>query len=340
MDGTKILEQLISGRELTHADAAYLLDQAAGQALDPVQLGAILVALRMKGESADETAALVAAMRRHMLTIEAPEVLDVCGTGGDGSGTFNVSTTVAFVAAGAGVKVAKHGNRAASSRSGSADVLEALGVNVMLSPQQAREVLEAVGMVFLFAPAYHPALKQVAMVRKALGVRTVFNLLGPFANPARARRQLVGVPTPEIAERLAQVGSRLAYERLLVVASLDGLDELSITTSSVVFDVSGDKVKQYELNPAEFGFAKAVTSDLAGGDAARNAEITRAILGGEAGPRRDIVVLNAAAALVAAGKAMDVAAGLALAAEAIDSGRALSVLDHLIKETKRHAPRA
>jgi len=337
MDPVQMLGKLVAGEDLEMDEAGALLD-AAAEGLEPALLGGLLVALRVKGETVDEIAGLVSAMRRHMTAVKPPAgAIDVCGTGGDGAQTFNVSTTVALVVAAAGVPVAKHGNRAASSLCGSADVLEALGVRITLAPEEAQEVLEKVGMVFLFAPLYHPALKQVAIVRKALGVRTIFNLLGPFANPAGVRRQLVGVPSEAMAARLAEVGSRLGYERLMVVAGNDGLDELSTGAVSVVYDVEGASVRKYTINPGDYGFAKAKISDLAGGDAQASAELIRAILAGRQGPPRDIVLLNAAAALVVAGVASDFAAGMARAGEVIDSGAAATLLERLAVETQKYA---
>jgi anthranilate phosphoribosyltransferase len=257
------------------------------------------------------------------------DAVDTCGTGGDGSGTFNISTTVALVAAGAGVPVAKHGNKAISSASGSADVLQALGVNVNLNGEQAGRCLDQVGLCFLFAPAMHGAMKHAAVPRKEMGVRTFFNLLGPLSNPAGAQRQLVGVFDGDWVEPIAQVLANLGTVHALVVHGLDGLDELTICDDTRVAEVKDGKVRSFYVNPQELGLDLAAPADLKGGDAAANAEATLAVLRGEAGPHRDIVVLNAAAALVVAGKAATLREGLPMAAASIDSGAAMKKLEAL-----------
>lgn len=301
------------------------------------QIGAILVALRMKGETSNEIVGFVKAMRQNMIRVSALNALDVCGTGGDLSGTFNISTASAFVVAGAGVKVAKHGNRAASSKCGSADVLEELGVNVQLSAPQAEEVFNKVGMVFLFAPLFHPTLKNLVTVRRELKVRTIFNVLGPFANPASVERQLIGVPNIEIAEKLAEVGKTLGYKHLLMVASEDGLDEISISSPSTFFEVQDTVVKKFSIDPTDYGFKKVPKEEVAGGDVEQNAYIIQEILRGMKGPKRDIVVLNSAAALYVAGTAADIKEGVRLAEMSIDSGKAELVLENLVKETQKYA---
>lgn len=332
MKTTALLEKILSGQDLTAQEAERFLGGVMDESISSVQLAALLPVLRMKGESPAEILGLIRAMRRKMITLDAPDAMDVCGTGGDGLSTFNISTTVAFVVAGAGVTVAKHGNRAASSKSGSADVLEALGVNIDLSPESAAKVLQKTGIVFLFAQKYHPALKQVAAVRRELGIRTVFNSLGPFANPAGTKTQLIGVADPAMAEKLAQVAAKLAYKRVLIINSADGLDEAGLSAPTSVYDVSGNKVARYVINPTDYGFAQAPLDALQAGEAAENADILKSILAGQKGPKRDIVVLNSALALLAAGKADSIRSGLELAAKSIDSGAALAKLERLIKE--------
>jgi anthranilate phosphoribosyltransferase len=327
---------LVEGRELTRLVAEDVMGEIMRGEATPAQIGAFTVALRLRGESADVIAGLASALRVHArgLPLEGP-LVDTCGTGGDGSGTFNISTAAAFVTAGAGARVAKHGNRAASSRCGSADVLEALGVRLDLSPEECARCLEETGMVFLFAPAYHPALKYAAGPRREIGVRTVFNLLGPLANPAGARFQLLGVADGALVRKLAEALLRLGAERALVVHGEDGLDELSVTAPSCVCELRGGVLKEYRVTPEQFGLARVSGSELAGGDAAANAEILKRILSGEAGPRRDIVALNAAAALVAAGRAVDLADGLKMARESIDSGRAAGALGKMARFSRK-----
>jgi len=287
------------------------------------QVGAFLTALRMKGESVEEISAAARVMREKASRITAPaDTVDTCGTGGDLSHTFNISTTAAFVVAGAGVPVAKHGNRSVSSRSGSADVLEALGIRIDLNPDQVQRCLDETGFGFMFAPAFHPAMKYAIGPRKEIGIRTVFNILGPLTNPAGARFQVLGVFADHLTETLARVLGRLGAERALVVHGHDGLDEITVTGKTRVSELRDGEVNTYELNPADYGITPAKPEDLQGGDAEENARITRDILEGENGPRRQIVALNAGAALVAVGKAASFAEGLALAEEAIDSGAA------------------
>lgn len=333
-----LLEKLIARKDLQPSEAETFLSEMLRGENSGEQLAAVLTALRMKGEAPDEILGFVRAMRGAMLNVDAPEnAVDVCGTGGDGANTFNISTTVALVVAGAGVPVAKHGNRAASSSSGSADVLEALGVNINLTPQDAEQVLAKVGIVFLFAQQYHPAMKHVVPVRKALGIPTVFNLLGPFANPAKVRYQLVGVPNPEAAVVLVKVTRQLSYGRLLIASSSEGLDEIGLGGPTTIYKVENGDVEKMQVSPTELGFTKASIGDIQGGTAEENAAITRAILGGRRGAPRDIVVLNAGYALYAAKVVATPQEGIARANESIDSGAARLALDKLIKETKRYA---
>lgn len=298
----------------------------------PVEISAFLVALKMKGETANELAGFVTSMREHMLRVDAgDEVVDNCGTGGDASGTFNISTTAAFVMAGAGAHVAKHGNRSISSATGAADVLEALGVQVTATPEEAARLIREVGIGFLFAPAFHPAIRHVQPVRRELKLRTVFNLLGPMANPAGARSQVLGAPSVDAAELIAKATVVLGCKRVFVVHGHGGLDEISTTGPTDVFEVAGGKIRRHVWEPADFGVPVAEKSALLGGDATYNASIVRDILAGEIGPRRDIVVANAAAGLLAAGLAEDLSEGVRLAEKSLDSGAARGKLEALTR---------
>lgn len=296
----------------------------------PVEIAAFLVALRMKGETAEEVAGFAQAMRGQMVRVDAgADIVDNCGTGGDASGTFNISTTASFVLAGAGAKVAKHGNRSISSATGAADVLEALGVRVTATPEEAGALIREIGIGFLFAPAFHPAIKHVQPVRRELKMRTVFNVLGPLANPASVRRQVLGVASVDGAALVAEALLSLEAEHVFVVHGHGGLDEISITGPTDVFEVRGGKVTRHVWEPSNFGVARAQVEDLKGGDAVLNASITRAILEGEQGPQRDVVIANAAAGLVAAGLAENLGEGVVKAAESIDSGAAWAKLQQL-----------
>jgi anthranilate phosphoribosyltransferase len=265
-------------------------------------------------------------------------LLDTSGTGGDASGTFNISTATALVAAGAGVRVAKHGNRSISSKCGSADVVEGLGINIQLSPERSAQCLREVGICFLYAPNLHPAMKQVQKVRRELRLRTMFNLLGPLTNPARASGQVVGVYALDLVEKLAEALSMLGLHRALVVHGLDGLDEISISGLTRIAESREGTVRTYEVTPEEFGIARAPLKEIAGGDAAENAEIIRGVLAGKKSPHRDVVLLNSAAALVAAGKADHIAEAMPIAALSIDSGTAAAKLDELVKVSNRDVP--
>lgn len=303
-----------------------------GEATD-AQIAAFAVALRAKGETTWELAALVRTMLRFAERVEVPDpeaLVDTCGTGGDRAGTVNVSTMAALVAAGAGARVAKHGNRAASSQCGSADVLEALGVVIDLPPAGVARCIEAAGIGFCFAPRFHPALRFAAGPRRELGIPTTFNFLGPLANPAGARRQAVGVSDPGMAARVVGALAELGALHALVFYGHDGLDELSTTTASTVHELRDGRVRTFEVDPGDVGLARSDLAALRGGDAAANAAIVRRVLGGERGPWRDIVVLNAAAALVVADLADDLGAGVGLAGEVIDDGRAAAALDAFV----------
>jgi anthranilate phosphoribosyltransferase len=343
-------------QSLSRQDARETMSEVlAGQCTD-AQIAGLLLALRMKGETVEEIVGFAEAIRaaarplpigrvasealavsgtgRDALAEDASDSLvDTSGTGGDASGTFNISTATALVTAGAGVRVAKHGNRSISSKCGSADVVEALGVNIQLSPERAAECLREVGICFLYAPDLHPAMKQVQGVRRELRMRTMFNLLGPLTNPARANGQLVGVYALELVDKLAEALSMLGLRRALVVHGLDGLDEITVTGKTRVAEARGGAVRSYEVEPEEFGIERAALSELAGGDAAANAAMIRAVLGGERSPRRDVVVMNAAAALVAAGKAEHIAGAIPIAAQSLDSGAAREKLATLARFT-------
>jgi len=324
----ELLKIVLSGRALDRAQARAAMNALIGGGVTDAQAGAFLAALRVRGETVPELIGFAEAMRARAVKVKAKRrpLLDTCGTGGDGSGTFNISTTVAFVAAGAGAAVAKHGNRAVSSRSGSADVLEALGVRTDITPRLAAECVDVAGVGFLFAPAHHPAVAKVGPIRRQLGTRTVFNLLGPLSNPAGAKRQLLGVYSTALVAPLAEALRALGAEDAMVVSSKDGLDELSLSGPTIVARLRGGKVTVSELTPESVGLKRRPLKALAGGDADKNAWITRAVLFGESGPARDVCLLNAAAALMVVGLARDWKEGLAMAEESIDSGRAAASL--------------
>jgi len=337
---------------------AVMAEVLAGECTN-AQIAALLTALRMKGETVEEIVGFAEAIRTaaaplpigqtragensEALAVSGtgrdalfPEdaLVDTSGTGGDASGTFNISTATALVTAGAGVRVAKHGNRSISSKCGSADVVEALGVNIQLSPERAAQCLREVGICFLYAPNLHPAMKQVQGVRRELRMRTMFNLLGPLTNPAHASGQVVGVYSLELVEKLAEALSMLGLRRALVVHGLDGLDEITITGVTRIAEAREGSVRSYEVEPEEFGMTRGTLQDIAGGDAPENAAIIRAILRGEKSPRRDVVLLNSAAALVAAGKAEHIGEAVPLAAKSIDSGAAAEKLNALVEFAK------
>jgi anthranilate phosphoribosyltransferase len=319
------------GRDEMHEVFGHVMDGAASDVLK----SALLIALRMKGETAEEITGAALAMRERVtpLDVDRDDLVDTCGTGGDGRGTFNISTIAALVAAGAGANVAKHGNRAVSSSCGSADVLSALGVHIDLDAARMSEVLRRAGIAFLFAPKLHPAMAAVASVRKELGVRTIFNVLGPLTNPAFARRQVLGVYADRLVDVVAQVLNALGAKHALVVHSRDGLDEISVSAATRVCEVRGGAVHAYEITPEELGVGRHPIEALAGGDARANAEIAREILGGATGARHDVVVANAGAALYVAGLAPSIRDGVVLAKESIASGGAAAKLQQLVKES-------
>jgi anthranilate phosphoribosyltransferase len=323
------LNRLARGESLKESEASGAMELIMRDEATPSQIAGFIVALRLKGETVDEIAGLARTMRSMATPIDvddAGSLLDTCGTGGDGSGSFNISTLSAIVAAACGARVAKHGNRAASSTCGSADVLEALGVRIDLPPAGVAACIREAGIGFLFAPVFHPSFRFAAVPRRELGIRTVFNVLGPLCNPAGAGRQALGVPEQKLAEKMADVLARLGVERALVLHA-EGLDELSTTGPSLVIEMLGGERRSYQLDPLELGLRRASRDELRGGGPAENATIAREVLEGAGGPRRDIVLLNASAALRAAGLARDWREGIGLAAEAIDRGGAAGVLD-------------
>jgi anthranilate phosphoribosyltransferase len=326
------LNQLINGQDLSFAEMQALMRQVMSGELTHAQMAAILVALRIKGESVDEIAAAASVMRElstKVATLASPHLIDTCGTGGDGIQTFNVSTVSALVAAAAGAKVAKHGGRSVSSSCGSADVLEALGVNVNLTPAQVASAVEEIGIGFMFAPNHHSAMKHAAPVRRELGVRTLFNLLGPLTNPANAKRQIMGVFSPALTVKLAQVLQQLGSEHVLVVCGADGMDEISFTGDSHVAELKNGQVSEYTINPAQFGLPVHSLASIQIDNAEQSKAMILAVLNGELGAARDIVLLNAGAAIYVAGLADSLAAGINKAAEVIDQGLALAKLNAL-----------
>jgi anthranilate phosphoribosyltransferase len=335
-----VLERLLRGDDLDEESAEALMGELMSGAVEPALVAAVLVALRAKGESATEVAGMVrgmiAASTRVALPAElAARAVDTCGTGGDGAGTINVSTLAALVVAACGVPVVKHGNRAASSLAGSADLLEAWGVEIELGPAAAVDVLRDVGITFLFARTFHPAMRHVAPVRSALGVRTVFNLLGPLSNPAGVTRQVVGVPDQRVGELVADTLARLGHRHALVVHGDDGLDELTTTTTSRVWQVRDGAVRAWRVDPAELGIEPATPDALRGGDLARNRELADAVLDGRGGAASELVALNAAAALIVADVVEDLGAGLALARTALAEGAARDARDAWVGRSRR-----
>lgn len=328
------LHASVGGRNLSEDEAAAALEEILAGECDPAAIGALLASLRIRGETADELVGFARVMRAHAApvvskSVNPADMVDTCGTGGDGASTFNISTVAAFVVAGAGVPVAKHGNRSISSLSGSADVLEAAGANVQLTPDQARAAIDETGVGFLFAPLIHPAMKHVQPVRKALKMRTVFNLLGPLTNPAGAGAQVIGVYADDRVRLVADALNRLGVRRAFVVHGSDGLDEITLTGPTRVAEVRSGQVRVYELTPGNLGLKTCEPGDLAGGTPQENAELMRRVLGGEEGPLLDVTAANAGAALVAGGLVMDLAEAVDAAREVIRSGRAATKLDEL-----------
>lgn len=333
------LARLLDGRDLPHAQARGVMEEIMTGSATPAQIGAFLVALRVKGETADEIAGCAEAMRGHVLAVrpERDDLVDTAGTGGDGAGTFNISTAAALVAAAAGAGVAKHGNRAVSSASGSADVLEALGFELEAEPAHIARSIDELGFGFLFAPSHHPAMRHAAPVRKELATRTVFNVLGPLTNPAGARAQVVGVYAPELVPTIARVLAQLGARRAFVVHGAGGIDELSPSGPNLVHEVVDGDVREREIDPRDFGIGPCDPAELLGGAPGENAAVIRAIFAGANGAKRQAVLLNAAGAIAAAGHARDLHEGYRLAAEAIDSGAAGERLEALIAHSRNGA---
>ncbi len=325
------IDTLVRGNSLTMEQAADVMKEIMDGEATPAQFGSFVTALRLKGETVEEIAGMARVMREKSVPVSVSgPLVDTCGTGGDASKTFNISTTAAFVVAGAGLKVAKHGNRGMSSGCGSADVLDALGVKIELGAPEVKKCLEYVGIGFMFAPVFHPAMKYAAPSRREIGIRTVFNILGPMTNPAGAQSQLLGVFEESLVMKMAQVLCLLGCQHALVVHGEDGLDEITLGGKTTVCELKGEEISRYYIDPEDFGFPRTGLSSLRGGPPQENADILRRVLRGEKGPYRDIVLVNAAATLVAGDLAKDLEKGVRLASEAIDSGRAMEKLEGLI----------
>ena len=325
------IESLVSGDSLSMEEAAQAMNEIMTGQATPAQFGAFVTALRLKGETPDEVAGMAQTMRDKALRVQVQgPVVDTCGTGGDASGTFNISTTAAFVVAGSGVKVAKHGNRAMSGACGSADVLESLGVKIDLGPQGVERCLDQVGFGFMFAQKYHPSMRFAAGPRREIGIRTVFNILGPLTNPAGANTQLIGVADPGVAANMARVLGRLGSSRALVVHGADGLDEITLGDVTQVWELKDGRVSSYTIAPEDLGLERAGRDELKVGSVAESSRMVRDVLRGAAGPMRDVVLANTAGALMAAGRSATLREGVSVAAESIDSGSALSKLDALV----------
>ncbi len=331
------IAKIVERKDLTEDEMVSVMREIMEGEATPAQIAAFISSLRMKGETVDEITGAARVMREKALKVKtkASVVVDTCGTGGDESFTFNISTAAAFVAAGAGLTVAKHGNRSVSSKSGSADVLKSLGVNIEAEVERVEECLDNIGIGFLFAPLMHGAMKYAAPVRREIGIRTIFNILGPLTNPAGAQYQVLGVYRSELTEVLANVLKNLGSARAFVVSGNDGLDEMTLTTETKVSELKDGKVNTYSIKPEEFGMTRCKLFELQGGEPDDNARIIREILKGDKGAKRDVVVLNAAAAIAASGKTKEMKEGIKLAEEAIDSGKAMEKLEKLIEITSR-----
>lgn len=330
---SEALAKLVERKDLSREETRGVMEEIMSGQAHEAQIGAFLTALRMKGETVDELTGLAEVMLSKVVAVcpAHPFVVDTCGTGGDCSGTFNISTTAALVAAGAGVCIAKHGNRSVSSHSGSADLLEALGVSLELAPEQVAQCIDKIGIGFMYAPALHPAMKHVMPSRKAMGIRTVFNMLGPLTNPAKAPAQILGVYSGELTEVFAHILRNLGSKHALVVHGDSGLDELSITGPNKVSELKDGEIRSYSVEPEDFGLMRAPLRDLQGGDVSKNVEITQAVLEGREGPQRDIVVLNAGGAILVGGKARELAEGVELAKQSINSGAPRKKLESLVR---------
>ncbi|WP_296584580.1 anthranilate phosphoribosyltransferase [Xanthobacter sp.] len=336
-----LLGKVATGASLSREEAAFVFDRMMSGEATPSQMGALLMGLRVRGETVEEIAGAVSVMRAKMLTVEAPdEAVDVVGTGGDASGSYNISTCASFIVAGAGVPVAKHGNRALSSKSGAADVLSALGVRLDLDPAGISRCIGEAGIGFMFAPSHHPAMKHVGPTRVEMGTRTIFNLLGPLSNPAGVKRQMVGVFAKSWIVPLAEVLKALGSEKAFVVHGSDGLDEITISGGTDIAVLEDGRIHTFTLNPEDVGLARAPAEALKGGDAVHNAAALRAVLDGAPGAYRDVAVLNAAAALVVAGRAKDLSAGVGMAQTSLDTGSARARLERLVTLSASLAPEA
>lgn len=332
------LNKIIQGKNLNETEMSQMITEIFSGNITDAQIGAFMAALATKGETFEELAGAARAMRRKAVRIQvsAPTVVDTCGTGGDASQTFNISTTTAFVVAGCGVTVAKHGNRSISSRCGSADLLEAMGVKIDINPEIVEEAIQEIGIGFLFAPLYHGAMRHAAKARKELGIRSIFNMLGPLTNPAGANCQLLGVYAPELTEMFANALRLLGTKRAFVVHGHDGLDEITVCAPTRISELNDGLIRTYDITPEQFFGNQSNPEDLTGGDPEMNAEITRKIFNGEKGPKRNVVLINASAALVAAGKAKDFEEGISLAKASIDSGSAAAKLERLAGFTQEN----
>jgi anthranilate phosphoribosyltransferase len=329
------IKKVVRKIDLTEAETRGVFDEIMSGNATPAQIGSFLTALRMKGETVDEITGAAKVMRERSVKIDAGEgaIVDTCGTGGSGTNTFNISTTAAFVVAGCGLKVAKHGNRSASSQCGSADVMEALGVNLDIGPERVEKCMQEIGIGFMYAPLFHGAMKYAVTPRKEIGIRTIFNLLGPLSNPANATSQVLGVYDAKLTKVIAAVMKNLGCRRAFVVSGMDTLDEITITGKTKITELNKGRLKTYFVSPEKFGMKRSGLMNIKGGDAKENADILLSILEGERGARRDVVLLNAAAALVAGFKARNFKTGIGLAEDSIDSGRALEKLSRLIVMT-------
>lgn len=332
-----LLKKSVSGESLTEEEAGHIMEQITEGSITPAQIGSFLTSLSIKGATVQELTGFARVLYEKAKQVPVPDgfvLTDTCGTGGDNSGTFNISTVAAFIACGAGVKVAKHGNRSITSQSGSADVLEVLGIKIDMNPEQAAAALKEIGMCFLFAPNYHPAFKNIMGPRRELGFRTVFNMMGPMLNPAKVKSQVMGVFSPELTEMIARVLGNLGVNHALVVHGSDGLDEITLTGQTKITELKNNWVRTWQFDPQEFGFDYCKPRDLKGGDAAENAETMLRILTGEKGPRRDIVIINTAAAIFAADITPDFKDAITKAEESIDSGAAKECLEKLVEYSK------
>ncbi len=332
------LSKIIQGENLNETEISQMITEIFSGNITDAQIGAFMAALATKGETFEELAGAARVMRRKAVRIQvsAPIVVDTCGTGGDASQTFNISTTTAFVVAGCGITVAKHGNRSISSKCGSADLLETMGVKIDINPEIVEEAIQEIGIGFLFAPLYHGAMRHAAKARKEVGIRSIFNMLGPLTNPAGANCQLLGVYAPELTEMFANALRLLGTKRAFVVHGHDMLDEISVCAPTRISELNDGLIRTYDITPEQFFGKQANPEDLTGGDPEKNAEITRKIFNGEKGPKRNVVLINASAALVAAGKAKDFEEGISLAKASIDKGAAAEKLDRLAKFTQEN----